>query len=113
MQVLLFLKYICLWHETRQSLAADSSGLEAKHGITHHNYKRGLRIRSIIAEMKSWTEHKIYVLTSEHEEGRRVLLNHLWLPAELSTLTFSALLLQLQISENNCDKTITTSFIFV
>jgi len=97
----------------RRSLAADSSGLQTKHGITHHNYRRDLRSKSVVDETKSWTEHKIYVLTSEHDEGRRVLLGHLWLSTNLSILTFAALLHQLQISGNNSDKIITTSFILV
>lgn len=95
-----------------RSSPADSSGLETKHRITHQNYRRGLRSKSAIAEMKIWTEHKSYVLTPEHEEGRRVLLSHLRLPTNLSVLTFAVLLLQLQISENNSDQTITTRLIF-
>lgn len=92
MQVPLFLLLKCSFVVKHgRPLAADSSGLEMKHGIAHQNYRRGIRTKSIIAEVKSWTEHKIYVQTAEHEEGRTVLLGHLQLPANLSILTFAAL----------------------
>lgn len=41
-------------------LAADSSGMEMKHGITKQNYCRGLGSQTVTAETRNWTEHKRY-----------------------------------------------------
>lgn len=74
-----------------RDLAADSSGLEMKHGITKQNYCRGLGSQTVTAETRNWTEHKMYVLRyiRTWRGKKRVLLGHPGLPTDISVHTFA------------------------